>query len=50
MPSKKFQVLSFKKIAGSATDRYRLLISDGRYSNSYAMLATQVIIAALFLV
>jgi len=35
------QVLSFKRIAGSSTDRYRLLISDGLYSNSYAMLATQ---------
>jgi hypothetical protein len=35
-------VISFKKIAGSANDRYRLLISDGLYSNSYAMLASQV--------
>jgi len=36
------QLLSFKKIAGSSTERYRLLISDGMYSNSYAMLATQL--------
>jgi len=36
------QVLSHKKIAASSTERYRLLISDGMYSNSYAMLATQL--------
>ena len=33
--------MSFKKIAGSSTERYRLLVSDGMYSNCYAMLATQ---------
>ena len=37
-----FQLLSFKRIAGSSSERYRLLISDGMYSNSYAMLATQL--------
>ena len=37
-----FQVLSFKRIAGSNTERFRLLVSDGMYSNSYAMLATQL--------
>ena len=36
------QLLSFKRIAGSSSERYRLLISDGMYSNSYAMLATQL--------
>ena len=34
--------MSFKRIAGSSSERYRLLISDGMYSNSYAMLATQL--------
>jgi replication factor A1 len=34
--------LSFKRIAGSSSERYRLLVSDGMYSNSYAMLATQL--------
>jgi negative regulator of sigma E activity len=37
-----FQVLGVKKIAGSACDRFRILISDGLYSNSFAMLATQL--------
>ena len=37
-----FQILSSKRIAGSSSERYRLLISDGMYSNSYAMLATQL--------
>ena len=36
------QVLGFKKIAGSSTDRYRVFVSDGKYSNSYSMLATQM--------
>jgi len=36
------QILSSKRIAGSSSERYRLLISDGMYSNSYAMLATQL--------
>jgi len=35
-------ILSSKRIAGSSSERYRLLISDGMYSNSYAMLATQL--------
>lgn len=38
------QVLCCKKIQSndSNTDRYRLLISDGRYMISFAMLASQV--------
>lgn len=36
------QLLSFKRIAGHSSERYRLLISDGMYSNSYAMMATQL--------
>ncbi|XP_040583341.1 replication protein A 70 kDa DNA-binding subunit [Lepeophtheirus salmonis] len=36
------QILGNKKINGSSSDRYRLLISDGDYSNSFAMLATQM--------
>eukprot|EP00096_Caligus_rogercresseyi_P011103 TRINITY_DN4278_c0_g1_i1.p1 TRINITY_DN4278_c0_g1~~TRINITY_DN4278_c0_g1_i1.p1 ORF type:complete len:658 (-),score=261.21 TRINITY_DN4278_c0_g1_i1:112-2004(-) len=36
------QILGHKKIMGSSSDRYRLLISDGEYSNSFAMLATQM--------
>ena len=35
-------MLSLKKVSGSSTERYRLLISDGMYSNSCAMLATQL--------
>ena len=35
-------MLSTKKIAGTSSERYRLLISDGRNSNSYGMLATQL--------
>ena len=31
-----------KKIAGTATERFRMLISDGANSNSYGMLATQL--------
>ena len=34
---------SFKKIAGQGSqDRFRLHISDGEYSHSFAMLATQL--------
>jgi len=36
------QILSFKKIPSASTERFRLLISDGLYSNSCAMLATQL--------
>ncbi|KAK2145994.1 hypothetical protein LSH36_641g01037 [Paralvinella palmiformis] len=37
------QVLGSKMIAGSGgADRYRLLLSDGKYSHSSAMLATQL--------
>jgi len=37
-----FQLLQTKKIAGTSTERYRMLISDGANSNSYGMLATQL--------
>lgn len=36
------QLLSFKKLNCSSTGRYRLLISDGMFSNSYTMMATQL--------
>jgi len=36
------QMVSTKRIAGTSTERYRLLISDGQYCNSYGMLATQL--------
>lgn len=36
------QVIQSKKIAGSTSDRYRAFVSDGQYSNSFAMLATQM--------
>jgi len=38
------QILGHKKIAGTNTtaDRFRLLVSDGRHLNSFAMLATQL--------
>lgn len=37
------QVLGTKKIQGSgANERFRLLVSDGNYSHSFAMLATQL--------
>ncbi|XP_026327131.1 replication protein A 70 kDa DNA-binding subunit isoform X2 [Hyposmocoma kahamanoa] len=37
------QVLGSKKIQGSgANERFRLLVSDGKYSHSFAMLATQL--------
>jgi len=37
-----FQLLQTKKIAGTSTERFRMLISDGANSNSYGMLATQL--------
>jgi len=37
-----FQLLQTKRIAGTSTERFRLLISDGANSNSYGMLATQL--------
>ncbi|XP_034832124.1 replication protein A 70 kDa DNA-binding subunit [Maniola hyperantus] len=37
------QVLGSKKIQGSgANERYRLLVSDGKHSHSFAMIATQL--------
>lgn len=36
------QILGSKKIQGGETERYRLLVSDGLYLNSFAMLATQL--------
>ena len=36
------QMLSLKRVSGSSTERYRLLVSDGMYSNGCAMLATQL--------
>jgi len=36
------QVLGHKAIQGSGSERFRLLLSDGRYSNSFCMLATQL--------
>jgi len=36
------QVLGHKPINGSGQERYRLLLSDGHYSNSFSMLATQL--------
>lgn len=38
------QILGTKKISGSTegSERYRLLVSDGKYFNSFAMLATQL--------
>ena len=39
-----FSFQGHKKIAGNSTaaDRFRLLVSDGRHLNSFAMLATQL--------
>ncbi|KAH8284199.1 hypothetical protein KR054_012094, partial [Drosophila jambulina] len=38
-----FQILAIKKInSNTDSERYRLLISDGKYFNSYAMLASQL--------
>lgn len=36
------QILGTKKISGGETERLRLLVSDGKYFNSFAMLATQL--------
>ncbi|XP_068206149.1 replication protein A 70 kDa DNA-binding subunit isoform X2 [Palaemon carinicauda] len=36
------QVLSMKKIPSGEQERYRLLVSDGQWSSSFAMLATQL--------
>lgn len=36
------QVLGHKAIAGSGQERFRLLLNDGEYSNSFSMLATQL--------
>jgi len=37
------QILAIKKINSTAdAERYRILISDGKYFNSYAMLASQL--------
>ncbi|KAK7071136.1 60S acidic ribosomal protein P1 [Halocaridina rubra] len=36
------QILSMKKIPSGEQERYRLLVSDGQYSSSFAMLATQL--------
>jgi len=36
------QVLGNKAIQGSGQERYRLLLSDGHYTNSFSMLATQL--------
>lgn len=37
------QILGSKKVMGNGNcERYRLLISDGRYFHSFAMLATQL--------
>ncbi|XP_055906413.1 replication protein A 70 kDa DNA-binding subunit [Eupeodes corollae] len=36
------QILGTKKISGGENERYRLLVSDGKYLNSFAMLATQL--------
>lgn len=37
------QVLGSKKIQGSgANERFRLLVSDGKHSHSFAMLGTQL--------
>lgn len=37
------QILGSKRIASTEnTERYRLLVSDGRFLNSFAMLATQL--------
>lgn len=38
-----FQVLGSKRIAsGGGVERFRLLLSDGKYLQSFAMLATQL--------
>lgn len=42
VPQPNMQVLGYKKIAGSGQERYRILLSDGEFSNSFSMLATQL--------
>jgi len=42
VPEPVLQVLGQKAIAGSGQERFRILLSDGEYSNSFAMLATQL--------
>ncbi|XP_073817699.1 replication protein A 70 kDa DNA-binding subunit-like [Musca autumnalis] len=37
-----FQILGAKRIMSGDTERVRLLVSDGKYFNSYAMMATQL--------
>lgn len=37
-----FQVLGSKRIAGGQAERYRVLLSDGKYLQSFAMLSTQL--------
>lgn len=36
------QILTMKRIPSGAQERYRLLVSDGQWSSSFAMLATQL--------
>ena len=36
------QVLGYKAMQGSGQDRYRLLLSDGLYTNNFSMLATHL--------
>ncbi|XP_063873516.1 replication protein A 70 kDa DNA-binding subunit-like isoform X2 [Scylla paramamosain] len=36
------QILTMKRIPNSSQERWRLLLSDGKWSNSFAMLATQL--------
>lgn len=36
------QIMSMKKIPSGGQERYRLLVSDGQWSSSFAMLATQL--------
>lgn len=36
------QILGYKKITGSGQERYRILLSDGEFSNSFGMLATKL--------
>lgn len=36
------QVLGNKRIPGGSNDRYRLLLSDGSYLQSFSMLSTQL--------
>ncbi|KAH8383419.1 hypothetical protein KR009_008515, partial [Drosophila setifemur] len=43
VPKPVLQILAIKKINSNAdSERYRILISDGKYFNSYAMLASQL--------